>query len=181
MKKILLACVCLTVFHFGFSQPQPAAGNSAGTTSISFDNTTLKTLHFFATVTNNDNIIAAMKQNKIDLKTDGKDRDGNRLVAFQVPSGKLEFCYSTGKKLIYIRMDLPKANGKALAEVVYELESKQFTKKITRKNAFTEDAMTAAFINKNYPYTYLVYNMPEHNSLFLFNPEFDNLESFELH
>ena len=180
MKKILLACFSLTVFHFGFSQLQPAANNTAGATPISFDNTALKTLHFFATVTNNDNIIAAMKQNKIELKADSKDRDGNRLVAFQVPNGKLEFCYTTGKKLIYIRMDPPKVNGKALADVIKELESKQFTKQVTRKNAFTEEAMTAAFINKSYPYTYFVYNMTEHNSLFLFNPEFESLESFDL-
>ena len=149
---------------------------------INFESPILKSMHFFATKPNNDNVIEALKQNKIELKADTKDRDGNRLVQFQVPNGKLEFCYSKkDKKIIYVRMDLPKSNGSALANVVKELEGKQFQKRITRKNAFTEDPMTVDFINKDFPYIFLIYDvLLEHNSIFIFNSEFETLENFEL-
>lgn len=166
--QIILIAILLSASNLTFAQ-------------MNFESSILKSLHYFATKPNNDNIVETMKQNKIELKTEKKDRDGNRLIQFAVPNGKLEFCYSKTKKLVYVRMDLPKSNGSALANVVNELESKQFNKRITRKNAFNEDPMTIDFINKDFPYIFLIYIvLPEHNSIFIFNSEFEKLENFEL-
>ena len=147
----------------------------------SVESPVLKSLHYFAAKPTNDNVVEVMKQNKIELKVEKKDRDGNRLLQFELPNGKLEFCYSKDEKLIYVRFDLPKSNGSTLAAAVKELENKKFQKRITRKNAFNEDPMTVDFINKDFPYIFVIYMvLPEHNSIFIFNSEFETLENFEL-
>ena len=44
----------------------------------SFESPVLKSLHYFAAKPTNDNVVEVMKQNKIELKVEKKDRDGKR-------------------------------------------------------------------------------------------------------
>jgi len=167
MKKLFILTVITFIGYAGYGQK--------------FENQILKTLDYMTSNANNDNVIEKMKLIGLNLKSENKDKEGNRLVDFEVPNGKLSFFYSGSKKLIYIRIDLPKVNAKILIPLMEELKKNEFKRTNTRTNTFTEEPMTVEFRNPSYPYIFIFYDIYELNySVYAFNYEFGSLEDYEL-